>query len=170
MNSVNGKRSPTGPRGAHFGRGARLAVALALTIFAGLAVGTAPAQAGVVGPNTYRFQNGGSNLCLADSFAGGLQVLACTSQTTQHWRDNTPTASTYQLKNAHTGRCLADSFAGNLQVLACNNQNTQRWEDVNSTASVWRFRNVHTQRCLSDSLGGGLHMASCGSTGYQNWR
>jgi hypothetical protein len=127
MNLVNQEHRTTGQHRALFRRTVRLAVVLALAIFAGLAVGAAPAQARVIGPNLYTWQNVHTSRCLADSFAGGLQVLACSSAATQQWQDITPPASTYQFRNVHTSRCLADSFAGGLQVLPCASPDTQDW-------------------------------------------
>jgi hypothetical protein len=125
---INQKHRKTGQRRTLFSRTVRLAVVLVLTVVAGVAVGVAPAQAGLIGPNLYTWQNAHTSRCLADSFAGGLQVLPCASPATQHWQDITPSAPTYQFRNAHTSRCLADSFAGGLQVLPCASPATQQWQ------------------------------------------
>jgi hypothetical protein len=127
VNLVNQEHRTAGRHRALARRTARLAVVLVLGIFASLAMSAAPAQAGQISPNIYTWKNVHTSRCLADSFAGGLQVLSCTSQLTQQWRDITPLASTYQFRNVHTGRCLADSFAGGLQVLSCTSQLTQQW-------------------------------------------
>ena len=128
MNLVNQEHRSTGQFRARFRRAVRPAVVLALAVFAGLAMGVAPAQAGPVG--TYSlpvWQNVHTDRCLADSFGGGLQTLACIDHPTQNWDWVLFTNGTWLLANSHTDRCLADSFGGGLQTLACISHPTQRW-------------------------------------------
>jgi hypothetical protein len=153
-----------------FRRTARRAAVLAFALFASLAVGAAPAQAGPIG--TYSlpvWQNVHTDRCLADSFTGGLQTLACISHPTQNWQDATPDLPTYRFRNAHTDRCLADSFTGGLQTLACINNPTQNWDWVLFTNGTWLLQNAHTDRCLADSFAGGLQTLSCISDPTQRW-
>jgi hypothetical protein len=158
-------------------RGGALATIAAALVGSGLILVTSvPAQAAPAsGTETtsaiYLFQNLHTSRCLSDSFAGGLQVLACTVQNegVQRWQDLTPTAPTFQLQNVHTTRCLTDSFAGGLQVLACTSPNTQAWSIRQFPDGGIRMQNVHTTRCLTDSFAGRLQVLACTSPNTAQW-
>jgi hypothetical protein len=166
MNRVNRRHRMTGRHSAHFRHTVRRAVAVALVIVAVVSVGAAPAQAAATS-----IVNMHTNRCLADSFAGGLQVLPCRfPDPTQNWSDLAPAVAFYQFHNAHTGRCLADSFAGGLEVLECDFPDTQLWID-RADGQLDRFDNYHTGRCLADSFAGGLEVLDCDVTvETQLWR
>ncbi len=122
------------------------------------------------GPRPYSWKNTHTSRCLADSFGGGLQVLACASPATQIWRDISLTPTVHQFRNQHTSRCLADSFGGGLQVLPCDTTPNQKWQNISATTPPHQFKNQHTSRCLANSFGGGLQVLPCDTTPNQKWQ
>lgn len=162
MNLVNREHRTTARHRALFMRAVRRAVVISLVIVAVLAVGAAPAQAAPIS-----IVNLHTNRCLADSFAGGLQMLPCRfPDSTQNWEDIHIAPGTYVWQNAHTRRCLADSFADRLQVISnCGTATIPlHWVDLSSD-NRFRFYNQHTHRCLEDSFASRLQSIPCSPAG-----
>lgn len=167
MNLVDQEYRRTGRHRAILRRTVRRAAALSLAIFAVLAVGAVPAQAGAIS-----LVNLHTNRCLADSFANGLEVLPCRfPERTQNWEDIHLAPGTYVWQNAHTRRCLADSFGSGLQVIDnCGTaQIPLHWVDLSSDYR-YRFYSQHTHRCLEDSFASRLQSIPCSPAGpTQYW-